>query len=136
MTSKQQFQMMIDTFQQAASDIEQGRLRKARNDVTNLPEPIYEKSLRWYNSKVKDYYYYLIRYVLDSFEYKVMYCGKAGLEEDLSLYLAMFHALDCNKPDIVLDARQPVLVNPDILSTPYHPVRQPRGECKPTPLFN
>ena len=92
------FISMVAAFSDAEQLIRQGRCREAKAHILSLPEPVYELALDWYTKEHKDYYYYLVRYVLDSFEYKVMYCHKAGLEEHLASYGELLESLSAHKP--------------------------------------
>jgi hypothetical protein len=145
MTSKEQFTLMVSVFQQAASDIEQGRGQRARKCVTELPEDIYDTALLY---RKRNKFGYLIRYVLYFIERQSVYClyndyiprrhvndpkFKKGAQQ-LEVYRIAYLGLE--QPPTVSVARKIVFVNPDILSTPYHPIRKKGGQCKPTPLFS
>jgi hypothetical protein len=73
---------------------------KARALVLQLPEPVYELALDYYDSQHKGYYYYLVRLVLDSLENESEYCCKAHLKENLALYREMVESLQ--KPSAVM----------------------------------
>lgn len=89
---------MVVAFQEAEQLIRQGRCRQAKSVVSNLPEPAYELALGWYTNEHKDYYYYLVRYVLDSVDYKVMYCGKAKAEKSIARYGQLLESLSRSRP--------------------------------------
>jgi hypothetical protein len=63
----ERFTRMVNAFQQAELLIINGKVRQARLYVMSLPEPVYELALDWYDNEHKNYYYYLVRLVLDTF---------------------------------------------------------------------
>lgn len=111
MTDQQRFEQMIHAFSKAFALIEQGKVRQARKLIFSLPETVYEKALRWYKSKMLDYYYYLIRYVLDTFEKESKYCYKPKIKEKIAFYHQMTNALSINKPLFVRSEQKLIILN-------------------------
>lgn len=115
------FLVMVSAFQNAHHLIRAGSCRQARLAITSLPEPVYELALDWYDNENKNYYYYLVRFVLDSFEYKVMYCHKAGLDESLALYREMIDSLSDKKPTAVFVKGELLDFNQlELFISPFH----------------
>lgn len=149
---------MIAAFEQAADDIEFHQGKKALKIITTIPEAVYELALYYYSSKplkgkqkARDKWYYLTRYVLHHIEMQSVYClynhsrdaiprshskdptFKKGLHQ-LELYRVAYRSLA--QPTIVSVDKKKVLTNLDVLSTPYQPIKQPKRQSEPTPLFN
>jgi hypothetical protein len=93
----ERFNLMVLAFQHAELLIQAGRLPEARRRIAGLDEASYELALDWYDNEHKDYYYYLVRHVLDTFETESRYCQKEKLEKSLLKYQQKL-ALLCHDP--------------------------------------
>ena len=95
-------------FKLEAVQHEQRAAREAFRIISALPEYIYEKALARYNCKKIDYYYYLIRRVIDTQEAQSQHCDKAGIVIKLVQYDDMIQVMKNTKPVIVLDERKKI----------------------------
>ena len=99
---------MVKVFEAGRKHILAGNLHLARQAVHALPWRLYEAALMRCESKHKDYYYYLIRFVFDSFEAESAYCQKPRLTVNLArferklqrLSPPMVVAMDCGYLDL------------------------------------
>lgn len=136
-----QFRLMIESFEQAEVCIDNGYLDLARQLITELPESIYEKALSRYKSKIADYYFYLIRFVLDRIELESVYTQKAGMKNDVYASGMMVEILRSSAATSVFEDRQLVVTKAGLdtlLSKPYQPIKKIRRKAihlLPTPLF-